>query len=86
MHWTKVDCSPRDPHPMKRANHSAVCLGYGEDHPQILVTGGSCSVRSRANYTQDESNQEADYVGDSWILDVQSGKWRKVFYLGEKLK
>ena len=41
-----------------------MCLGYGGDHPHLLVTGGL----------------GADYkvLKDAWILDMQSVKWREV--------
>ena len=55
-----------DPCPMKRCDHAAVCLGYGGDNPQLLVTGGrSDSSKSRV-------------LNDAWIQDIQSGKWREV--------
>ena len=50
--------------PMGRTRHAAVCLGYGGDHPQLLITGGL-----------DDGNK---VLSDSWILDLQSGKWREV--------
>ena len=38
-HWRKLD--PRgNPCPKGRSRHSAVCLNYSGDHPQIFVTGG----------------------------------------------
>ena len=53
-----------EPCPVKRCNHAAVCLGYGGDHPQLLVTGG-----------REASNK---VLKDAWILDMQSGRWREV--------
>ena len=52
------------PCPVRRCYHAAVCLGYGGDHPQLLIIGGrgaGCKV-----------------LKDAWILDMQSGKWREV--------
>ena len=49
---------------MERSDHAACCLNYGEEHPQLLVTGGTKSSDSSLN--------------DAWILDVISGKWREV--------
>ena len=49
--------------PEGRSSHSAACLGYGSDHPQLLVTGGTSIV---------------GLLGDAWILDFQSVKWREV--------
>ena len=48
---------------MGRSGHAAVCLNYG-DHPQLLVIGGY-GVNNKT-------------LSDAWILDVQSGRWRKV--------
>ena len=48
---------------MGRSGHAAVCLDYG-DHPQLLVTGG-----------KDDGNK---VLGDAWMMDVQSGRWREV--------
>ena len=42
--------------------HAAVCLGYGEDNPQLLVIGG---IKSGL------------VVRDMWLLDVQSLRWRE---------
>ena len=42
----------------------ACCLNYGEDHPQLLITGG---LENNGNILQ-----------DAWILDVKSGRWREV--------
>lgn len=49
---------------MRRESHTAVCLDYGGDRPQLLVVGG----------------HEEDYevLSDVWLLDVQSGKWKEV--------
>ena len=49
---------------MKRAGHAAVCLDYGGDRPQLVVTGG-----------RDASN---NVLNDMWIMDVQSGMWKEV--------
>ena len=50
--------------PKGRTRHAAVCLGYGGDHPQLLVTGGWTGG--------------GDVLSDVWLLDVQSGRWREV--------
>ena len=50
--------------PMERSGHTAICLGYGGDHPQLLITGG-LGVGNKV-------------MSDSWILDLQSGRWREV--------
>ena len=64
QHWSKLAHHVGEPWPVKRAGHAAVCLGYGGDHPQLLVTGGL--------------GAGSKVLSDAWILDVQSGKWREV--------
>ena len=49
---------------MERSGHAACCLNYGEENPQLLVTGGV-------------GNNDT-IVQDAWILDVKSGRWREV--------
>ena len=63
QHFSKMD-TQGESCPEVRSYHAAVCLGYGGDHPQLLVTGGL----------------ESDYavLSDVWLLDVQSGRWREV--------
>ena len=61
QHWSH---HVGEPCPVERSAHAAVCLGYGEDHSQLLVTGGL-----------DAGNK---VLSDAWMLDVQSGKWREV--------
>ena len=53
-----------EPCPVGRKGHAAVCLGYGEPRPQVLVTGGLGPGKK--------------VLSDAWILDVQSGHWREV--------
>ena len=62
--WTKLEKPEGAPCPVGRSYHAACCLNYGEEHPQLLVTGG---VDKNGNTLQ-----------DAWILDVNSGRWRKV--------
>ena len=62
--WTKLEKPEGAPCPVERSSHAACCLNYGEEHPQLLVTGG---VDKSGNTLQ-----------DTWILDVNSGRWRKV--------
>ena len=62
--WTKLEKPERALCPVGRSSHAACCLNYGEEHPQLLVTGG---VDKSGNTLQ-----------DAWILDVNSGRWRKV--------
>ena len=62
QHFSKMD-TQGESSPKGRYGHAAVCLGYGGDHPQILVTGGWASF---------------GVLSDVWLLDVQSGRWREV--------
>ena len=62
--WTKLERPEGAYCPVNRESHAACCLNYGEEHPQLLVTGG---VDNYGNTLQ-----------DVWILDVNSGRWRKV--------
>ena len=55
-----------DPVPGKRGGHAACCLNYGEDHPQLLVSGGVNEACKQ------------NVLGDMWILNVESGKWMEV--------
>ena len=64
QHWTRVDIQEGEGCPTRRSDHAAVCLGYGGDHSQLLITGGV---------------DDCDRVlSDSWILDLHSGRWREV--------
>ena len=49
---------------MWRSLHATVCLGYGGDHPQLLVTGGI--------------GRDNSILSDVWLLDVESRRWRDV--------
>ena len=49
---------------MKRCSHAAVCLDYGGDRPQLVVTGG-CDASDNV-------------LNDVWIMDVQSGMLKEV--------
>jgi len=62
--WTKLERPPGAPWPSGRIYHSACCLNYGQDQPQVLVTGGGDMMNNTLN--------------DMWILDVKSGRWREV--------
>ena len=52
------------PWPVERSGHAACCLNYGEEHPQLLVTGGL--------------DKNGKTLQDAWILDIKSGRWREV--------
>ena len=49
---------------MDRSSHAAYCLNYGEEQPQLLVTGGL--------------DKNGKTLQDAWILDINSGRWREV--------
>ena len=56
-----------EPCPVERTAHAAVCLGYGGDHPQLLITGGM--------------GGGGKVLKDAWVLDMQSEKWREVGWM-----
>ena len=49
---------------MGRSWHAACCLNYGEEHPQLLVSGGW--------------NNDDNTLSDLWVLDVEAGTWKEV--------
>ena len=61
--WRKLG-PHEDPCPVERSCHAAVCLGYGGDHPQLLVTGGK--------------HENGAILNDIWMLDLLSGRWKEV--------
>ena len=64
QNWTKLNKSGGGPWPEKRTGHAAVCLNYGQQYPQLLVTGGL--------------DRQGKPLADVWILDIERGSWRKV--------
>ena len=62
--WTKLERPVEAPWPEERHGHATCCLNYGEEHPQLFVTGGW--------------NNNKTILGDAWILDVKSGSWKTV--------
>ena len=64
QHWSRLDIKEGETCPVVRSEHAAVCLGYGGDHPQLLVTGGI--------------GGDNKVLSDVWILDIQSRRWREV--------
>ena len=68
QHFSKMDIQGESC-PKGRDEHAAVCLGYGGDHPQLLVTGG---------FTSEGFTNDGVVLSDVWMLDVQSGRWREV--------
>ena len=67
QHWSKVEHPVGEPYPEERSDHASVCLGYGGNHPQLLVTEGW--------------GDGAKILNDVWVLDVESGHWREVSVL-----
>ena len=55
------------PLPPERAYHAACCLGYGSEHPCILVTGGWAN--------------DGETLKDAWIYDFTSNRWDKVMHV-----
>ena len=64
QNWTKLNKSGDGPWPEERAGHAAVCLNYGQQYPQLLVTGGV--------------DRQDKPLADVWILDIETGSWRMV--------
>ena len=62
--WTKLERPKGAPWPVERASHTACCLNYGEELPQLLVTGGV--------------DKNGKTLQDAWILDINLGRWREV--------
>ena len=52
--------------PERRYGHIATCLGYGEQHKTVLVSGG---------------HGGGIVLADLWFLSIESGKCEKVSYL-----
>ena len=50
--------------PVKRCDHAACCLNYGQEHPQLLISGGT--------------DKDVKTLGDAWLLSVATGTWREV--------
>ena len=59
-----MDIQEGESFPLWRTGQAAVCLGYGGDHPQLLITGGLGAGNK--------------VLSDSWIFDLQSGRWKEV--------
>ena len=55
---------------MGRSSHAACCINYGEDHPQVLVSGGVVF-----------NSHRHEALSDLWLLDVDSAKWKEVSYV-----
>ena len=64
QNWRKLNKSGGGPWPERKTSHAACCLNYGQQFPQLLVTGGL--------------DRKDRPLTDVWILDIHRGKWRKV--------
>ena len=62
--WTKLERPEGATWPVERSGHAATCLNYGDDHPQLLVTGGL--------------DKNLKTLNDAWMLDINTGRWREV--------
>ena len=62
--WTKMDKPAGAPWPVERSSHAACCLNYGQEHPQLLISGGR--------------DKDSKTLGDAWLLSVATGTWREV--------
>ena len=64
QHWSKLAHHAGEPRPVGRTRHATVCLGYGGNQPQLLVTGG----------LDDDDN----ILSDVLLVDVETRMWREV--------
>ena len=48
-----------------RECHSAVCVGYGGDKPQLVIIHG-------------RNVDDGGALKDVWMLDINSGMWKEV--------
>ena len=64
QNWRKLNKSGDGPWPEERSSHAACCLNYGQQFPQLLVSGG-----------KDTQNKP---LADLWIFDIERGNWKKV--------
>ena len=58
----------REPWPVGTSYHAACCLGFGSQHPHLLVTGG-----------QDNDDKT---LRDAWLFDVTNRRWKEVSGMG----
>ena len=55
---------PPSPRKISRIKCSPSPLNYGEEHPQLLVSGGR--------------DKDGNTLRDLWVLDVEAGTWKEV--------
>ena len=61
---TKLERQEREPWPVGRSYHAACCLGFGSQHPHLLVTGGV--------------DNDDKTLRDAWLFDVTNRRWKEV--------
>ena len=61
---TKLERQEREPWPVGRSSHAACCLGFGSQHPHLLVTGGL--------------DNDGKALRDAWLFDVTNRRWKEV--------
>ena len=61
---TKLERQEREPWPIGRSVHAACCLGFGSQHPHLLVTGGV--------------DNDGKTLRDAWLFDVTNRRWKEV--------
>ena len=49
--------------PVERSAHAACCLGFGNEHPQLLISGGVNDFKTLKDY---------------WLFDMSSRSWKEV--------
>ena len=59
-----MDKPERAAWPVERDDHAACCLNYGQEHPQVLISGGT--------------DKYGNTLGDAWLFSVATGTWREV--------
>ena len=64
QNWNKMNKLGDGPCPEERSGHAACCLNYGQQFPQLLMSGGL--------------DRQGKPLADLWILDIERGNWRKV--------
>ena len=64
QNWRKLNKSGDGPWPEERSRHAACCLNYGQQFPQLLVSGGL--------------DRQGKPLAGLWNLDIEKENWRKV--------
>ena len=61
---TKLEGHEGELWPVGRSWHAGCCLGYGGQHPHLLVAGGR--------------DDDGKTLGDAWLFDVINRRWKEV--------